>query len=159
MFTLELPKSVAGEAVVKIDRPIDVVFDYVAIRFFEHYTLWALEVVEFKPINDNPMAVGALARQTRIDQGQKFDSTFEISELKPNEALVIDGLSAPYRNSYGFRPVHKGAGTLLTYTFELLELELFMRPFEKLIRRAIEEGARTTAQNIRGLLEDNPARG
>ncbi|WP_269144437.1 hypothetical protein [Methylicorpusculum oleiharenae] len=33
-----------------------------------------------------------------------------------------------------------------------MEIELFMRPFEKLIRVAIEEGAQNTVNNIKNLL-------
>ena len=155
MFVFDLSKPVIGKASIKIERPIQDVFDYVAVHFFENYPKWALEVVEFKPINDNPMKVGALARQTRIDQGQKIESTFEIIVLEPNELLVLNGLSAPYRNSYHFQAIHNNEETLLTFSFELLELEIFMRPFEKLIRTAIEEGAQNTVQNIRNLLAVN----
>jgi hypothetical protein len=42
--------------------------------------------------------------------------------------------------------------TELEFCFEITELELFMRPFEKLIRMAIEEGAETTVTNIKNLL-------
>lgn len=152
MFTFDLSKSVIGKASIKIDRPVTEVFDFVAVHFFENYTKWALEVVEFKPINDNPMKVGALARQTRIDQGQKIESTFEVVVMEPDELLVLNGLSEPYRNSYQFHSIHNDEEMLLTFSFELLELEVFMRPFEKLIRAAIEEGAENTVQNIRNLL-------
>ena len=152
MFTFDLSKSVIGKASIKIERPVHQVFDYVAVNFFRNYPQWAPEVAEFKPINDNPMRVGALARQTRIDQGQRIESTFEITALQENELLVLNGLSAPYRNSYHFQAIHNNEETLLTFSFELLELEIFMRPFEKLIRTAIEEGAQNTVQNIRNLL-------
>lgn len=153
MFALDLSKSrpVVGQASVEIDRPVQEVFAYVAENFFENYPKWALEVVEFKPINDNKMAVGALARQTRVDQGQKTESTFEIVTFEPNELLVLNGLSDPYRNCFRFERVHDEK-TLLTFSFELLELELFMRPFEKLIRTAIEEGAQNSVENIKQLL-------
>jgi hypothetical protein len=42
--------------------------------------------------------------------------------------------------------------TELTFRFDLLEIEIFMWPFEKLIRVAIEEGAENTAEKIRVLL-------
>ena len=152
MIVLDLSKPVMGKASIEIDRPVSEVFEFVADDFFENYPKWALEVVEFKPINDNKMAVGALARQTRIDQGQKVESTFEIANLEKNELLVINGLSEPYRNTYHFETGEEGSSTLLTYSFELLKVELFMRPFEKLIRRAIEEGARNSVENIKYLL-------
>lgn len=154
MFRFDLSRPVIGKASIQIDKSVDVVFSYVARHFFENYPKWALEVVEFKPINDNKMAVGALARQTRVDQGQKTESTFEVVTLKPNELLELNGLSAPYRNSYHFQTLDKGQRTRLTFSFELLELEVFMRPFEKLIQRAIEEGAQNSLENIKQLLTD-----
>lgn len=155
MFAFDLSKSVIGKASIKIERPVQEVYDYVAVHFFENYPKWALEVIEFKPINNNPMTVGALARQTRIDQGQKIESIFEILVMQPNELLILNGLSAPYRNSYLFQAIHNDEETLLTFSFELLELEIFMRPFEKLIRTAIEEGAQNTVQNIYNLITRN----
>jgi uncharacterized membrane protein len=154
MFTLDLPKPrpVIGSASIDLDRPADEVFAFVAEHFFENYPRWAPEVVEFKPINDNPMAVGALARQTRIEQGQKIESTFEIVALEPYERLKLEGLSDPYRNCYRFEKLDNDK-TRLTFSFEILELELFMRPFEKLIRTAIEEGAQNSVENIKRLLE------
>jgi len=43
--------------------------------------------------------------------------------------------------------------TKLTFRFELLELEMFMRPFQKLIRYAIEDGAESTVENIKNLID------
>ncbi|MGR9087434.1 MAG: SRPBCC family protein [Gammaproteobacteria bacterium] len=153
MFALDLSKSrpVTGKASIEIDRPVEEVFAFVAENFFENYPKWAPEVIEFRPINDNRMAVGALARQTRIDQGQRTESTFEVATLVPNELMVLNGLSDPYRNCYRFEGLAE-AKTRLTFAFELLELELFMRPFEKLIRTAIEEGAENSVENIKQLL-------
>jgi hypothetical protein len=154
MLTFDLSKSrpVIGSASIELDRPVDQVFSFVAERFFENYPRWAPEVIEFKPINGNPMAVGALARQTRIEQGQKTESTFEIVKLQPYELLELEGLSDPYRNRYRFESIGANKARL-TFSFEILELELFMRPFEKLIRTAIEEGAQNAVQNIKELLE------
>jgi hypothetical protein len=41
----------------------------------------------------------------------------------------------------------------LTFTFEFPELELMLRPFEKLVRVAVQDGAERTVRNIKGLLE------
>jgi len=150
-LNLSHAKPVAGSAVIEIDRPVQEVFAFVAENFFENYPAWAPEVIEFKPINDNPMAIGALARQTRYEQGQKTESTFEVAAIEPNRLLQLDGLSDPYRNCYQFESVSE-TKTRLTFSFELLEVELFMRPFEKLIRRAIEEGAQNALENIKALL-------
>lgn len=153
MYRIELKKSVTGEASIKIAQPISHVFDYVALNFFENYPKWALEVVAFKAINSNPMQVGSLARQTRIEQGQEVETTFEVEALKNNELLVLNGLSAPFKNSYHFQSVHHDDATLLTFSVEIMQLEVYMRPFIKLIRAAIEEGAHNSVTNIKTLLE------
>lgn len=153
MFVLD-KKTVLGSVGIEIDKPVCTVFSFVAEHFFENYPKWALEVVEFKPINNNPMAVGALAKQTRIDQGHRVESTFEIEHFETNKLLVLNGLSHPFRHSYLFDSLDDDK-TLLTDGFELLELEMFMRPFEKLIRVAIEEGLQNSLDNIKRCLEES----
>jgi hypothetical protein len=44
--------------------------------------------------------------------------------------------------------------TELSFTFELLELKVFMRPFEQLVRSAIQDGAVRTVENIKRLVEN-----
>jgi hypothetical protein len=43
--------------------------------------------------------------------------------------------------------------TRLTFTFELRRIDLIMRPFEKLIRTAVQEGAERTVRNLKRLIE------
>jgi len=156
-FPFHPAKPVAGRASIRINRPISEVFAFVGLRFFDNYPKWALEVVEFEPLDGNEVFVGAKARQLRKDQGQTLESIFEITEFTPNIKLSFQGLNAPYRDSYQLESRDE-AETELTFSFELLELELFMRPFEKLIRMAIEEGTENTAENIKHLLagDDRP---
>ncbi|MEI8236062.1 MAG: hypothetical protein WCG11_02690, partial [Methylococcaceae bacterium] len=63
------------------------------------------------------------------------------------------GISAPYRQSYLMENENQKMNTRLTFRFELLELEMFMRPFQKLIRYAIEDGAESTVENIKNLID------
>jgi hypothetical protein len=51
-----------------------------------------------------------------------------------------------------------GEQTRLTFTFELTRIDFFMRPFEKLIRIAIHDGAGRVVRNIKGLVEREPDR-
>ncbi|MDT8406324.1 MAG: SRPBCC family protein [Methylococcales bacterium] len=134
-----------------IEQPVDTVYAYVAEQFFRYYPEWTPEVVSFAPINRNPMKVGAMAKQVRIDQGQKVESVFEVTVMLKNQRLELTGLSAPYRNTYLFARLSDHS-CRLTFKFEIMQVEIFMRPFEKLIRRAIEEGAEATVTNIKNLL-------
>jgi hypothetical protein len=51
----------------------------------------------------------------------------------------------------GYWLATEGDQTRLEFGFELRRLELYMRPFEKLIRLAIQEGAERVVRNIKTL--------
>lgn len=156
MITLpfDSTKPVKGQASILIDKPIDEVFHFVGEQFFDNYPKWALEVTEFEPLNGKQVVIGAKARQVRKDQGQEIQSIFEITDAQPFKKISFKGVTHPYRNTYLFDIENNKDSTRLTFSFELLELELFMRPFEKLIRSAIEEGAENTVENIKNLITD-----
>ena len=143
---------VVGEASIDIDKDIHDVFSYVGQHFFENYPKWAVEVVEFQPLDSPEVCVGAKAKQIRKDNGAKIESVFEITEYEPDVKITFKGVGAPYRHSYLLVCDEENKPTNLTFRFELLELDVFMRPFQKLIRSAIEEGAENTVENIKNLI-------
>jgi hypothetical protein len=153
---LKLPfdssKPIMGEASVEIDKPMTEVFSYVGERFFHNYPKWAVEVVEFEPLDGEKIFVGAKAKQVRIDNEAQIESVFEVTQFDPYEKLTLQGLSEPYKQSYLLESNEQKRPTRLTFRFELLELEIFMRPFQKLIRLAIEDGAENTVENIKNLI-------
>ena len=59
----------------------------------------------------------------------------------------------PFRCTFDIRAIDPNAKTGLTFTFEGLELRPHMRPFEKLIRRVVQDGAVRTTRNIKHLIE------
>jgi hypothetical protein len=145
-------KPIAGEASVEIETTIQRVFRFIGEHFFENYPKWASEVTELQALDGQQVFVGAKAKQIREDNGDAVESVFEITELENNCKLVLSGINAPYQQSYLLNNPEQGNSTQLTFRFELLELEVFMRPFEKLIRYAIEEGAENTVENIHRLI-------
>ena len=151
-FPFDANKPVSGEASIEIDKPINAVFAYIGERFFDNYPKWAVEVVEFEPLTGKDVFIGAKAKQIRKDNGAKVESVFEITHYQPHLKLIFQGLSAPYKHIYLLETNDSQSRTQLTFRFELLELEMFMRPFEKLIRSAIEDGAENTVENIKNLL-------
>lgn len=154
MYPFDISKPVVGKARIEIHKPVALVFCFVGKNFFDNYPKWALEVSDFKPLTGNEIFVGAKAQQTRNDQGQKVESVFEVSEYETPQKVTLTGVDTPFRNTYLFSSAGNQDFTELEFSFELLELELFMRPFEKLIRTAIEEGAENTVENIKNLLSD-----
>jgi hypothetical protein len=151
-FPFDSTSPVVGEASVDINKPIHDVFSYVGEHFFDNYPKWAIEVVEFEPLDSHEVFVGAKAKQIRKDNGAKVESVFEITDYLPDSKLVFKGIEAPYQHSYLLESHAQNQPTRLTFRFELLELDVFMRPFQKLIRSAIEDGAENTVENIKNLI-------
>ena len=59
--------------------------------------------------------------------------------------------SPPYCSIYEF--ADRNSSTQLTFTFELHQIEPRMRPFEKLIRIALQDGAKRTVKKLKLLIE------
>jgi len=152
-FPFDSSKPVAGEASVEINKPINEVFSYVGENFFYNYPKWAVEVVKFQPLDGEKVFVGAKAKQVRKESGSEIESIFEITDYKPSLTLSFQGINSSYKHSYLLETGEEKKPTRLTFRFELLELEIFMRPFEKMIRIAIEDGAENTVENIKKLIE------
>lgn len=156
-FLLDSSNPIIGEASVDINRPIQEVYAFVGDHFFENYPKWAVEVIEFEP-ESQAVQVGAKAKQVRQDNGETVESVFEITAYNPHNQLICQGITAPYRQSYLLDEKEDNqVCTHLTFRFELLEIEMFMRPFQKLIRYAIEDGAESTVENIKNLIDVNGA--
>jgi Polyketide cyclase / dehydrase and lipid transport len=145
-------KPVSGEASVVIKANSEEVFSFVAENFFLNYSKWAPEVVELEPLDGNKVFVGAKGRQVREDNDSLVESIFELIEYNPSSIFILQGLNSPYKHTYVIESEDQNTQTRLTFKFDLLEIEIFMRPFEKLIRVAIEDGAENTVEKIRDLI-------
>ncbi len=146
-------KPVLGQADDIVACPISRAYSYICLRFFENYPKWCPQVVELEELSPPPLHRGTRGRQVTRDRGIDSESTFEVAECSPLTRFTIAGVSEPFRSSYDFIVESDGA-TRIAFTFELKELDLAMRPFQKLIRTALQEGAMQTIENIKQLLEE-----
>ena len=151
-FPFDSSKPISGEASIEIEQPIENVFCFIGGRFYDNYPKWAPEVVDLEPFDGKQPFVGAKTKQVRADQGSLVESVFEITDFQPVEKLTFKGLNEPYIHSYLLERYKENQSTRLTFRFELSEIEVFMRPFQKLIRASIEEGAENTVENIKNLV-------
>ena len=153
MFKLKESSPVVAKASVVINRPAEDVFHFIGERFFENYPRWSLEVQELKQITPGSVRVGTRARQVRVDQGHRSESIFAVTIFQPGQRICFEGVSNPYRCDYELKPTNPEPSTRVTFTFELQKLELYMRPFEKLIRVVIQDGGERTVRNLKRLIE------
>lgn len=143
-------------ASILIDAPQQVVFNYVADHYFENYPKWAPEIVEVEAFDGDIVTVGLKGKQVRVEFNEKVESTFVVEEYEPYEKFALRGLEPVFKSVY-LTENHSDEGkTKLTFNFELLDLDLFMRPFAKLIRSAIKEGAENTVERIKELIAKQP---
>ena len=154
-FPFDSSVPIAGEASIIINNSISEVFCFIGEHFYENYPKWAPEVIELIPLDGNDMFIGAKTKQVREDQGSTNESIFEITNYEPVVKLVFKGLDQPYSHSYILERNDELQSTRLTFRFELSDIEVFMRPFQKLIRASIEDGAENTVNNIKNLIIAN----
>jgi PAS domain S-box-containing protein len=142
---------IRGKASATIRQPAATVFSFIVDDFLTNYPRWSPEVQALRPLSEGGLRVGFVAEQTRVDQGRRSTSTFRVTACDRDCRLQIAGISQPFQLSFELEAA--GADTTITFAFELLKIDFFMRPFEKLIRLAVEDGARGVVANLARLLE------
>ncbi|EIC20099.1 SRPBCC family protein [Thiorhodovibrio frisius] len=148
---------VKARANILIERRAEQVFGFVADDFVENYARWSPEVRQIEALTPGPIGVGSLLRQVRVDQGRRSDNRFTVTAFESPARLEFAESTDLFRTGYWLAP--EGNQTRLEFGFELRRLELYMRPFEKLIRLAIQEGAERVVRNIKTLAERELATG
>ena len=147
---------VKARASILIERPAEPVFAFIADDFARNYQRWSPEVRRLEVLTPGPLRVGSRARQVRVDQGRRTDTTFRVTILERPNRVCFAEVRDQFRIDYLVEPLAdeaEGGPIRLTFGFQLTRMELYMRPFEKLIRSAVQEGATRVVHNIKGLVE------
>ncbi len=142
---------IIAKAEALVFQTVGPVFRFVAHDFLVNYPRWSPEVIDLQALSSGPIETGFQARQVRVDQGHKTESIFEVAELVALKRVSFKGVTAPYCSIYEFED--RRSATQLSFTFELHEVEPRMRPFEKLIRLALQDGAKKTVRKLKLLIE------
>ncbi|MFO8005584.1 SRPBCC family protein [Thioalkalivibrio sp.] len=131
--------------------PLPDVYGFVVDDFVRNYPRWSPEVQRLRPLTDGPLDLGWTAHQVRVDQGRRTETDFRVIALDPQRRVCFKGIRDPFVIDYRFEP--QGPHTQLTFSFELARLSLALRPFEKLIRFAVQDGTERVVRNLKGLAE------
>lgn len=156
MLGLFKDSSVIGKDSIIIKRTNDEVFNFIGNNLLKNYPRWSPEVKELEKLTDGPIKLGTACRQVRIDQGTRSESTFKVKIFNEGSRICFEGVSNPFRCDYLIEPVGP-TDSRVTFTFELLSLDLHVRPFEKLVRIAVQDGAERTVKNIKKIIEEDQA--
>jgi hypothetical protein len=139
------------EASVLIERPVEDVFRFVAVDFFDNYRKWSPEVAKLEKTSLGPIGIGTTGRQVRYDAGRRSDTRFRVNRYVAQRRLSFVSLGKPhYRVDYRFEPA--ADGTRLTFAFEVVPA-LHMLPFRGLIGETLERGGQRVVASLKVLLE------
>ncbi|SNX59697.1 hypothetical protein SAMN06296273_1135 [Nitrosomonas ureae] len=152
MLGLFKDSPVIGKASTIIQSPADKLFNFIGNDLLINYPRWSPEVKELEKLTDGPIQLGTVCRQVRIDQGNRSESTFKVKIFDVGTRICFEGTSNPYRCDYVMESVN-ATDSKMTFTFELLSLDLHVRPFEKLVRIAVQDGTERTVKNIKKIIE------
>ena len=152
MLGLFKDNPVVGKASAIIESSNDKLFSFIGKDLMTNYPRWSPEVKELEKLTDGPIQSGTVCRQVRIDQGNRSESTFKVKVFDSGSRICFEGVSNPYRCDYMIEPIND-SNSRLTFIFELLSLDMHVRPFEKLVRFAIQDGTARTVNNIKKLVE------
>jgi hypothetical protein len=142
---------VKAESRTLIRCPLRSVYAFVVDEFVRNYPRWSPEVKSLHPLSDGPLCLGWTANQVRVDQGRRTETDFRVVVLEPQRRVCFRGVRDPYVIDYRF--VEQGGDTGLVFSFELARLGFAMRPFEKLIRLAVQDGTERVVRNLKVLIE------
>ena len=152
MLGLFKDTPVIGKANTIIQTPSEKLFNFIGNDLLINYPRWSPEVKELEKLTDGPIKLGTLCRQVRIDQGNRSESTFKVKFFDVGARICFEGVSNPYRCDYVIESVNASDSRII-FIFELLSLDLHVRPFEKLVRIAVQDGTERTVKNIKKLIE------
>lgn len=144
---------IRSDAHVEIARPVTTVYGFVVHEFVANYPRWSPEVVELEPLDGRELALGRRTRQVRVDRGRRSETVVRVTALEEPHHVEFTSEQSPwFRIRFEFTPGRAGT-TELAFRFELTRVELYMRPFTRLIRRALQDGSERVVANIRDLIE------
>ena len=143
-----------AEATITIDRPVNVVFDFVLDG--TKSPLWRPAVVDITRVPDKPTGVGAVFKQgLKGPGGRRIDGDYEIVECQPNEVIAFRVIAGPARptGTYRFEPV--GEQTRVTFVLHY-EPKGLARLMDPIITQTMRSEV-ATLSNLKTYLESEQA--
>lgn len=118
-----------AEGNITIDRPVNVVFDFLANGL--NNPSWRSSVADIQVVPGKPLGVGAVFKQgLKGPGGGRIDGDYEIVEFRPNQLIKFQVIAGPARpvGSYTFEAAGNSTNLTFTLHFEPKGLAKLMDP-------------------------------
>jgi hypothetical protein len=141
-----------------VQRPPDVVFDFVARRHFENHPRWDPDVLEMSQTSSGPVGVGTTARVLRRQGRGRVEGTATVVAFEPDRRAGWDVRFGPFRldQRAEFEPQHDGASTRLRLSIET-SAHGPIRMIVPLLRGRFRKTMTRSLRTIAALLEQDRA--
>jgi Polyketide cyclase / dehydrase and lipid transport len=94
-----------------VQRPPEVVFDFVARHHFENHPRWDPDLLEMSQTSAGPVGVGATARVVRRQGRGRVDGTATVVEYEPDRRAAWDVRFGPFQLQQRAELVSEQGGT------------------------------------------------
>ena len=103
-----------------VQRPPEVVFDFVARHHFENHPRWDPDLIEMSQTSRGPVGVGTTARVVRRQGRGRVEGTATVSAYEPDRVAAWDVRFGPFRldQRAEFIPEQAGAATRLRLSID-----------------------------------------
>jgi uncharacterized protein YndB with AHSA1/START domain len=101
-----------AERSIKIDAPVETVFDYVSD--ITRHSEWAQHPLKVEQTSGGAVQVGATFHSVGHQMGRDFEAEVKITELIPNEKLAFESEGKDFHFAHHFLLRSDNGGTLLT---------------------------------------------
>jgi hypothetical protein len=94
-----------------VERPPEVVFDFVARHHFENHPRWDPDLVEMSQTSRGPVGIGTTARVVRRQGRRRVEGTATVREYEPDRVAAWDVRFGPFRLDQRAELIPERAGT------------------------------------------------
>ena len=151
MSTFNFPSSIKEEYTVTLSKNVTDVFNFVAVDFLKNYPKWSPGVDCVEGLSEQEFGVNYQFKQIQTEKNNVTESILIVTDFEPYHQFGYSNLEDHYHCHYLFEEA-QDSFTNLTFSFNLENIDIMMRPFSKLIRSAIREGLQKMADNMGELL-------
>ena len=140
-----------------VQRPPEVVFDFVARHHFENHPRWDPDLLEMSQTSSGPVGVGTTARVVRRQGRGRVEGTATVVDYEPDRRAAWDVRFGPFRldQRAEFVPEQGGTATRLRLSIDT-SAQGPIRMIVPLLRGRFRKTMTQSMRTVAALLEQEP---